>query len=446
MRNNKVTSGHLLTGLFSLATPMLMQALLQNLQSIIDLFFVGGLGNSAVAAVSASGTLLFVLTPVLMGASVGIIAMVSRFIGQGKERQACQTAGQSLTMAVIFGTLIALAGLQFSTELFGLMNTPAEVVSEGQGYLQISLAFSFTMFILFLGNAAMQGAGDAWTPMKIMAFSNIINIILDPLLIYGLFFFPRLGVAGAAWATVIAQSLAALLSLGLLSSGRVHLRLLLRDWLPNGNLCWRIAKIGLPGAGQMLLRSLMNAVMFRFVAPFGTSALAGYSVSTRINMMILMPAFSFGNASATMVGQNLGAGQPKRAVKAAWAAVGIEMVIMIIASVLLVFWAPFFLGIFLSEPEAIRTGAEYFHIEAPFYVFSAVSIVLSRALGGAGASLAPFLINAFTLWGVQVPLAYLLADHFGTVGIWSAMATTQVTHAILVTGWFLLGRWKQKKV
>jgi len=423
-----------------------MQALLQNLQSIIDLYFVGSLGNSAVAAVSASGTVLFIMTPVLMGASVGIIAMVSRFIGQGDPEQASQTAGQSLTLAMLFGSVIALTGLFFSPELFALMKTPPEVVAAGLSYLQISLCFSFTMFILFLGNAAMQGAGDAWTPMKIMAFSNIINIVLDPLLIYGPGIFPRLGVSGAAWATVIAQSLAALLSLGLLSRGRGRLRLSRHDWLPNGNLCWRIAKIGLPGAGQMLLRSLMNATMFRFVSPFGTSALAGYSVSTRINMMILMPAFSFGNASATMVGQNLGAGRPGRAVRAAWAAVGIELVIMLAASLALFFAAPFFLKIFLQEPEAIRIGTQYFQIEAPFYVFSAISIVLSRALSGAGASLAPFLINAFTLWGVQVPLAYVLSMRFGTMGIWSAMATTQVTHAILVTAWFNLGRWKEKKV
>ncbi len=446
MRNNTITSGHLLSGLFSLATPMLMQALLQNLQSIIDLYFVGGLGTSAVAAVSASGTLLFVLTPVLMGASVGIIAMVSRFTGEGQSRLAARTAGQSLTIAMFFGALVAGAGLLFGHEMFALMNTPEEVIAEGLAYLRISLFFSFTMFILFLGNAAMQGAGDAWTPMKIMALANVVNIVLDPLLIYGPGFFPRLGVAGAAWATIIAQALAAMLSLHLLGNGRLHLKITLRDWLPNGNLCWRIAKIGLPGAGQMLLRSLMNATMFRIVAPFGTAALAGYSVGTRLNMMILMPAFSFGNAAAAMVGQNLGARRPERAVRAAWAAVGIEVVIMVVASIVLVFFAPFFLGIFLSEDEAIHIGAEYFHIEAPFYVFSAVSIVLSRALGGAGASLAPFVINAFTLWGLQVPLAYALAARFGTIGIWTAMATTQVIHALLVTAWFMHGRWKHQKV
>ena len=174
--------------------------------------------------------------------------------------------------------------------------------------------------------------------------------------------------------------------------------------------------------------------------------LAGYSVGARLNMMILMPAFSFGNAAAAMVGQNLGARRPERAVRAAWAAVGIEVVIMVVASIVLVFFAPFFLGIFLSEDEAIHIGAEYFHIEAPFYVFSAVSIVLSRALGGAGASLAPFVINAFTLWGLQVPLAYALAARFGTIGIWTAMATTQVIHALLVTAWFMHGRWKHQKV
>ncbi len=444
--NTKITSGSLLGGLFSLATPMLMQALLQNLQSIIDLYFVGGLGSPAVAAVSASGTILFVLTPFLMGASMGIIAMVSRFTGEGKSELAAKTAGQSLTIAIFLGFLVAAAGFLFSRELFVLMNTPEEVIVEGMTYLQIMLYSSFTIFILFLGNAAMQGAGDAWTPMKIMAFANVVNIILDPLLIYGPGPFPRLGVTGAALATLIAQSSAALVSLILLSSGKLHLKLTLRDWIPDGGLCWRITRIGLPGAGQMLLRSLMNAVMFRIVAPFGTSSLAGYGIGTRLNMMILMPAFSFGNASATMVGQNLGAGHPKRAEHAAWLAVGIEGAIMVVASLVLIFKAPFFLAIFLTDAEAIRIGSEYFLVEAPFYVFSALSIVLSRALAGAGASVAPFLINAFALWGVQVPLAHVLANRYGTIGIWSAMAATQVIHAVLVTSWFKMGRWKNKKV
>ena len=266
---------------------------------------------------------------------------------------------------------------------------------------------------------------------------------LDPLLIYGPGFFPRLGVAGAAWATVIAQALAAMLSLRLLSTGCLRLKMTLPDWRPNANLCWRITKIGLPGAGQMLLRSLMNATMFRIVAPFGTAALAGYSVSTRLNVMILMPAFSFGNASATMVGQNLGAGRPDRAVRAAWTAVGIEAAIMVAASVMLIFFAPFFLKIFVSEAEAIRIGTEYFRVEAPFYIFSAVSIVLSRAMR-AWRQPAAFIINAFTLWASKLPLAYTLSARLAQSRL-DRMATTQVVHALIVTSWFMLGRWKTQK-
>lgn len=444
--NKKITEGHLVAGLFSLATPMLLQALLQNLQSIIDLYFVGSLGESAVAAVSASGTILFVLTPFLMGASVGTIALVSHFTGEKKDDLAAKTAGQSVVISIFFGILIAIVGFLFSEQLFSLMKTPPEVIEAGMNYMQISLYFSFTIFILFLGNAAMQGAGDAWTPMKIMALSNVINIILNPVLIYGLGPFPRLEVAGAAWATVIAQFIAAIWSLSRLSSGKLHLKLCKTDWLPDASLCWRIAKIGLPGAGQMLLRSLMNAVMFRIVAPFGTLALAGYSVATRLNMMVLMPAFSFGNASAAMVGQNLGAGHPDRAEKAAWVAVGIEGMVMVVASFVLFFYAPFFLKRFITDPEAIRVGAEYFHIEAPFYIFSALSIILSRALGGAGASIGPFVMNAVALWGIQVPLAHFMAARFGTKGIWWAMAITQVFYGLITAVWFKMGKWKHKKI
>jgi putative MATE family efflux protein len=447
VKNTKITDGSLLTGLFSLATPMLVQALLQNLQSMIDLYFVGNLGSSAVAAVSGSGTILFVLTPFMMGASVGIIAMVSRFTGQGRHDMAAKTAGQVLIISLFFGLLVALAGFFFKRQIFEWMNTPEDVIQAGLSYLNISLTCSFTIFILFLGNAAMQGVGDAWTPMKVMALSNIINIVLDPLMIYGIGPFPRMGVAGAAWATVIAQASAAAMSLWLLSNGKVHLKLRLTDWKPNLNLCWRITKIGLPGAGQMLLRSLMNAVMFRIVAPFGTPPLAGYSIATRLNMMILMPAFSFGNASATMVGQNLGAGRPERAEQAAWLAVRIEAIVMVLASILMLTQAPFFLKIFLtSDPEAVQVGSEYFRVEGLVYIFSAFSIILSRALGGAGASLGPFIINAFALWGIQVPLAHIMAPRYGTTGIWIAMAFTQVVYGMITVIWFKMGTWKHKKV
>ena len=442
-----LTSGHLLRALFSLATPMLVQAFLQNLQNMIDLYFVGKLGSPAVAAVSASGNILFVLTPVLMGASMGTIALVSRFTGEGNHRLAAQTAGQSVPIAIIFGIIIGIIGQFFAPDFFRWMSIPDDVTALGLPYLRILLFTSFTMFVLFLGNAAMQGAGDAWTPMKIMALANVLNAVLDPLLIYGIGPFPTMGVNGAAWATAISQAVAAVTSLHLLVSGKVHLNIRFRDWLPDPHLCWRITRICVPSSGQMLLRSLMNATLYSIVAPFGTSVLAGYSVGTRINMMILMPAFAFGNAAAAMVGQNLGAQKPDRAVKAAWLAVGVEAIIMVVASLLLVFFAPQFIAFFASEdPEAIRIGAEYFRIEAPFYICSALSIILSRALGGAGASVAPFVINAFTLWGVQVPAAVFLSQRYGTIGIWSAMAGTQVIHAIIVGWWFNLGRWKHKKV
>jgi putative MATE family efflux protein len=449
MRSSKsnLTTGSLLRALFSLATPMLVQAFLQNLQNMIDLYFVGRLGSPAVAAVSASGNILFVLTPVLMGASMGTIALVSRFTGEGNPRLAAHTAGQGVPIAIFFGIVIGIIGQFFADDFFRWMRIPAEVSVLGLPYLRILLFTSFTMFVLFLGNAAMQGAGDAWTPMKVMALANVINAVLDPLLIYGIGPFPKMGVNGAAWATAISQAVAAALSLHLLVSGKVHLNIRFRDWLPDPSLCWRITRIGVPSSGQMLLRSLMNATLYGIVAPFGTSVLAGYSVGTRINVMILMPAFAFGNAAAAVVGQNLGAKKPERAVKAAWLAVGVEAMVMVLASVILIFFAPHFIAFFASEdPEAIRIGAEYFRVEAPFYICSAVSIILSRAMAGAGASVAPFIINAFTLWGVQVPLAIFLSQRFGTIGIWSAMATTQVIHAIMVAWWFHMGRWQKKKV
>ena len=448
MGRNELTEGHMLRALGRLAAPMLVSAVLQNAQSLIDLFWVGSLGSHAVAAVAMSGTILMLLFPMLMGVTTGTIALVARATGAGRLEEASHAASQSLMLGIVLGTLSGIIGWFLSDSLFQLLDAPPGIIAAGGGYLRVSLLGSFTVFVLFLGNAALQGAGDAVSPMFIMALANVLNIILDPIFIFGLGPVPRMGVVGAAWATVLAQMAAAICSLYILFSGRTRLHLRLSQCKPNLELSWRILRIGIPGTGQMLSRSLMSAVMMRIVVPCGVAAVAAYGVGMRLHMIILMPAFALGGAAATMMGQNLGAGKPDRARHAAWVSTWLDVALMAVAAVAAVLFAPVLIRVFNSEAEVVQIGTRYLRIVSPFYVFAALGIVLGRALNGAGDSVAPMVLTVFCLWGLQVPLALLFARlwHPATQGIWWAIVVAMVLQGVLTALWFETGRWKRKRV
>ena len=443
-----LTRGPILRALVVLSTPMLVSALLQNLQSVIDLFWVGRLGASAVAAVAMSGTILMVLFPMLMGVSLGTVALVARAVGAAHDEDAAAAAGQSLLLALVLGVFFGLLGWILTPYLFGLLGAESAVLPDGYAYLRISLAGSLTSFALFIGNAALQGAGDTLTPMLIMAVANVLNLVLDPLFIFGLGPLPGLGVSGAALATVLAQAVGAAISVFMLLSGRVRIHVRLSHCRPRLGLSWRLLRLGIPGSGQMLSRSLMGLVLMRIVASCGTIAVAAYGTGLRFHMITLMPAFALGGAAATMVGQNLGAGNPARARHAAWLAAAVEVVFMILAAVFFALLADPLVRCFTADPQVVVTGAEYLRTVSPFYVFAALAIVLGRALNGAGDTLAPMVFTVISLWGVQVPLALHFSATWAskTQGIWWAIVLATVLHGVLITAWFETGRWKRARV
>jgi len=446
--NDLLTQGPLFRALVVLSTPMLVSALLQNLQSVIDLFWVGRLGAEAVAAVAMSGTLLMVLFPMLMGMSLGTVALVSRAMGAQRYDEAAAAAGQSLSLSLSLGLISAVAGWFGTPLLFRLLGAGPEVLPDGIAYLRISMVGSVTSFALFMGNAVLQGAGDTVTPMLIMAVANLLNVVLDPLLIFGPGPFPALGVQGAALATVLSQAVAATLSLVALLTGRVRIHLRLERLRPDTALAWRILRIGIPGSGQALSRSLMSLVLMRIVATCGTVAVAAYGIGLRFHMITLMPAFALGGAAATMVGQNLGAGRPGRARRAAWLAAGLDVVLMVAAAAFFALLAGPLIRVFNADPEVIGIGAVYLRTVSPFYVFAALAIVLGRALNGAGDTMAPMIFTVLSLWGLQVPLALTLPGRMATPtdGIWWAIAAATVLHGVLIAAWFETGRWKRTRV
>ncbi|MCX6997990.1 MAG: MATE family efflux transporter [Kiritimatiellaeota bacterium] len=443
-----LTEGSLLRALHRLATPMLVGAVLSNLHSVINLFWVGRLGPNAVAAVAVGGAIMMLLFPALMGLSTGTVALVARAIGAGRRDEAAAAAGQSLTLALVLGLLSGLLGWHYSDACFRLLGAAPELLADGEAYLRVNLLGSFTLFLLIIASAALQGAGDTRTPMWVGLIANGLNIVLDPLLIYGLGPVPALGVRGAALASVIAQALAAVLAVGVLFDGRATLHISWPQCRPRLALAWRILRIGIPGSGQMLSRSLMGAVLMRIVAGCGTAAVAAYGTGLRFHMLILMPAFALGGAAATLVGQNLGAGKPGRARQAAWLATALDVVIMLAVSGLLAAFAPALIRAFNRDPDVVRIGASYLRIVSPFYVFAAFGVIIGRALNGAGDSLAPMIITILSLWGLQVPLALWLVRWWqpATTGVWWAIGLASAVNGLLMTLWFETGRWQRRQV
>jgi len=447
--HNHVTEGHLVRSILRLAVPMLISALLQNAQNLIDLYWIGRLGADAVAALAIGGTVLMMLFPLVMGMAVGTVAIVSRRIGEGDHPGTSQAAGQALSVAMFLGLIAGGIGWLFADELPLLLGAVPDVARLAGEYLEILFLGSFTVFVLFVGgHSIFQAAGNTMIPMALMITANLLNLILDPLLIFGWGPIPALGIRGAACATVLSQALAAAGALLLLRRGAGGIRLHPRHMFPNPAIAFQILRIGLPGTGQMLARSLMALVLMRITAASGTHAIAAFGAGHRLQMLILMPAFALGNAAATLVGQNLGAGRPERANRGAWLAAGMDVVLMILLGGALALCAPLLMGYFTHDPLVIATGTSLLRITSGFYVFVALSIVLGRALQGAGDTLTPMLLTLISLWGIQVPLAIWLSRMMtpATNGIWWAIAIAVTIHGILVALAFQRGTWKQRQV
>ncbi len=445
---NPVTAGSLRRSLLRLAGPMFASALLQNTQSLIDLFWVGRLGPDAVASLALSGTLLFLMWPLVMGLSVGTVALVARHTGAGSPEKAAAAAGQSLGLSVEAGALVGGGGILALRHLLDLIGADPAVAALARHYLTISFSGFFTVFLLSVSTSAMQGAGNTLRPMTGMILANVINLILDPIMIFGLLGCPALGVRGAAWATVVSQAAACVVVTGSLFHGIPRLKVTRSDLLPEVRLAWAIFRIGIFSAGQMLARSLMSFALFRIVASGGTSALAGYGIGMRFHQMILLPCFVLGNAAAALVGQNLGAVQPARAARAGWLAAELGMGLNLGAAAVMMIFAGPMTGFFSSDPAVVAVGSEYLRLVSFFYVFAALGIILGRSMNGAGDTLPTLFITIGTLWGIQVPLAYYLAGIFtpATTGVWWSIAITNTLNGLLTAVWFGVGRWKHTRI
>ncbi|MFC1991264.1 MATE family efflux transporter [Chloroflexota bacterium] len=442
------TKGSIMGNLLGLAWPMMVGHAVTTLGPTIDMIWVGKLGAASIAGVGISGMIVQLMNTARMGMQMGTRAMVARFVGAGDEEGANHVAQQAFVITISFAMFMAVIGIFLADEILLLLGLEADVVSEGGAYLRIQLIGMVTMSFQMMSQGIMQASGDAMTPMKISVGTRLLHIALCPFLIFGWWLFPRLGVSGAALTGVLSQGIAGGLGLWMLYSGRTRLRLTLKNFRFDGNMIWRILKIGIPAMINGTERTMANLLVMWFVVPFGTFAVAAHSLVERLDRFIHMPAQGLGQASGVLAGQNLGAGQPERAEKTGWLAASLFTGIISIISVMLWFWAEYLIRIFNTEPELVVIGATFLRIEiVAFMVFGFIQ-VLMQCLNGVGDTVIPMLTTLTSMWGVQMPLAYLLPriTNLGVYGVRWGIVAGNVARAVIYSTYFKMGRWKRKQV
>ncbi|MFH1655723.1 MAG: MATE family efflux transporter [Candidatus Omnitrophota bacterium] len=447
LRRNNLTEGSTFSNVIYLAIPLVIGATMHTTQSLIDMFWVGRLGSVALAAVAMGYTVIMVVVPLIFGIATGTISLVSQNIGAKRQIDADNVATQSIIIALISSFILAVVGYIFAPDFLKALGAADEVILAGTGYLRILFLGSVTLFVMFLGSATLQGTGDVIVPTIVMILANVLNIILDPILIFGIGV-PAMGVTGAALATVISQGVSCVIILYILFKGHSHVHIRLKEFYLKPKIAWDILRIGIPSSLQLFFRTIMRVVLMGIVSAFGTYAVAAYGIGMRLQMVMLMPAFALGTSAATLVGQNLGAGKVDKAKKSALTATGIDLGIMLTTGILFFIFAPQIVSIFDKTPEVIAIGTNYFRITALFYSFIAFGIVLNRALGGAGDTVVPMIITFVSLWIILVPLAIFLSRYtsLGLNGVWYAMAVSTVVNGLLILFWFLTGNWKKGRL
>lgn len=424
---------------------MMAGGALQDLLSLVDLYFVGRLGYVEVAALSIAGAAVAVLIMLVSGISTGTMALVSQFTGKGEHERADEVLAQSMLLGLAASALmlaVAFVGVEPLLVLFGARD---DVLSFASEYLFIVFAWSPAMFFGMAMGQALRGSGDAVTPLKVLVIVNAINIALDPVLIFGYGPFAARGVAGSAMATVISRSLGLGMLLWHTTRGHSTLRLRWRYLRPNLPLIKSAVSIGMYASLQSFIRQISFLLLMRLVASFGAITLAAYGIGNRLRMVIMVPGFGLASASAVVVGQNLGASRPRRARRAAWRTVLYYECFAIPVAMLYILLARPIVGVFTDQPDVIGTGATFLRYLGVTFPFLAFSLVLGQSMNGAGDTRTPTVVTAFGQLVFRIPLAYLLAltAALGTTGIWLGINASDISQGLLMVVLFQTGIWRR---
>ncbi len=442
------TQGSIFRNLLSLSWPMIVSTGLNMLGPTIDMIWVGKLGSASIAGVGVAGIAVMMVVSGMMGLFTGLRAMVARFVGAGDDSDAVHVARQAFVLSAAFSIVMAAMGIFFAESILTLMGLEADVIAQGTVYMRIMFVGTVVMSFRLVTESVMQASGDAVTPMRIVIFSRIFHVILVPFLIFGWWIFPRLGVSGAALTNIFSQTLGLALGLWFLFSGRSRLRLSLSSFRLDFNIIWRIVKVGIPASIMGIQQNLGQFAMMWIIAPFGTLAVAAHTLGQRTEMILFMPGAGLGIASGVLAGQNLGAGQPERAERTGWLAMGLVEGIMVVSAGAILLWAEHIVGIFTTEPELVALASTFLRIATAGYLVLGLIIVAQMCLSGVGDTLPPMIFTLLITWLVQLPLAFLLprVTDLGVYGVRWAMVIGIGVGAVAFITYFRMGRWKRKTV
>lgn len=431
-----------------LAVPMMLELVLESTFAVVDIFFVAQLGTSAVATVGLTETYLFLLYSIAMGLAMAVTAIVARRIGEQRSDEAAISAVQAIGLAVLVSIPFALAGIFFAQDLLRLMGGDDWVVEHGYRYMQWMLGGNVIILLLFVINAIFRGAGDAAAAMRVLWVANALNIVLDPILIFGLGPIPAMGVEGAAIATTVGRGAGVAMQLWILVRGSERMpigRVALR-W--HGATMLQIARTSLGGIAQMIVAMTAWIFLMRILASVSTEAVAGATIAMRVMMFTLMPAWGMSNAAATLVGQNLGAGRSARAEAAVWRIGWMNMAFTLAVSVLFFIWHDAIIGLFTDDAAVIAIGGEWLSILAYSYFVYGWWMVSVQAFNGAGDTMTPTWINLVFFWLIQIPLSWALAIpmNWAHSGVFWGVFVSETAVGAFTLWLFTRGRWKTAKV
>jgi putative MATE family efflux protein len=442
------TKGSIDLAIVLLAIPMILEMMMESLFAVADIFFVSKINDKAVATVGLTESVLTLIYSIGIGLSAAATAIVARRIGEGDKRSAAEAAAQVIILALVISLLIAVPGYFYAHDLLLFMAKDPEVAESGYKFTRIMLTCNLPILLLWMLNGIFRGAGDASTSMRALWIANGVNLVLDPIFIFGFGPVEAMGVTGAAVATTIGRSVGVAYQLWQLFGVGKIIKINLADLKPNGEIIKRLVKIGSGSTGQYLIASASWIFVMWILAQIGTSVTAGYTIAIRIIIFTILPSWGMANAAATLVGQNLGANQPDRAEKSVWRTAYLNMIFMAIVGVIYLIWAPFFIRLFSSDPEIVNSGALALRILAGGYVFYGYGMILAQSLNGAGDTKTPTILNFIFFWLVETPLAYFLALqlNWGQTGVYYSIVIAESLLAVAAIWVFKRGKWKAIKV
>lgn len=443
-----LTRGSIFRHLLRLSVPIIFSYILQDAFNIVDMIFVGRLGPGAIAAVGVSGNLLRLIGVFTLGISTGAGIMVAQYLGARDLAQAEHIAMQAILLAVFFSVGVTIIGYPLAEYgLLAVRMVDPEVLRLGTTYMRITLLGISTMFVSMALGSIFRSGGDSFTPMVVLVFSTLINIVLDPLLIFGLWGFPKLGVAGSAYATLIGRGVGAVVLLYLCWTDRAPVSLRRVQFRVDFVQMLDILRLGVYSSMQGFWRHLSRLGFLWVIGPYGKDIVAAYTICMRLRILVMNPGFGIANSVSPLVGQNLGANQMERAEISTRIANLLGAALMaIIGAVFLVFPQTFIQIFAPNDPTVVEIGAVYLQFLSPTFGFIAFSLILGRALNGAGDTLSPMVITLASQVGVGLGLVILLSHFIGLNGVWLGIALSNVVQGVVMWLWYRTGRWKAIKL